>query len=545
VNTFTPTSSRTPTPVPSNTPLPTSTASRTATATATSTVANTFTFTYTGTITPINTDTPSATPTITDTPNPPTLTVSVDSNSPANSIRQPGAADVAVLEVQVSNPSSLAATLTGLTLTAAGNGVDDVGIDAVAVWLDVDGNGVIDGTDSQLGSGSYPANNGSTVIAFTLVVNAGGTVHLLVLDDFTATAPDGTYQVNINAGGLSGASTSGAVLVTGLPATGAIITITHATATTTSSPTAIPSATPTSTFTISYTSTKTFTPTPTGTLAPTTTPSFTPMPPTLSVSVGSNSPGNSNEQPGASNVDVFQVRVTNSSSIQVTLTGLTLAASGTGDDNSGIGSVMIYVDNNADGVLEGSDTYLGTSAYSLDNGTISFGFNSSVPAGTSVNYLVVDNFSTAAPDGTYVAGVNAGGLSGSCAYGSVQFSGLPVSGATITIAHATYTPTVTSTPTETALPNTSTLVVYPNPADGTQPVSIHVPGRTEKSAVMVQIFTVAFRLVRQLEPPQTLVGADVKIDLKDKNGTPLASGLYYVVVTVDSERSVGKLLILK
>lgn len=34
-------------------------------------------------------------------------------------------------------------------------------------------------------------------------------------------------------------------------------------------------------------------------------------------------------------------------------------------------------------------------------------------------------------------------------------------------------------------------------------------------------------------------------DLKDNKGTPLASGLYYVVLTDGSRQSVGKLLLLR
>jgi hypothetical protein len=63
--------------------------------------------------------------------------------------------------------------------------------------------------------------------------------------------------------------------------------------------------------------------------------------------------------------------------------------------------------------------------------------------------------------------------------------------------------------------------------------------------VTVQIFTVAFRLVQQQVFDQVPAGTDVSIELKDKSGKPLASGLYYVVVTVDGNRMIGKLVILR
>jgi hypothetical protein len=61
----------------------------------------------------------------------------------------------------------------------------------------------------------------------------------------------------------------------------------------------------------------------------------------------------------------------------------------------------------------------------------------------------------------------------------------------------------------------------------------------------VQIFTVAFRLVQQQVFEQVPLGTDVPVELKDKAGKPLASGLYYVVVTIDKTKKIAKLMILK
>jgi hypothetical protein len=329
----------------------------------------------------------------------------VDAQSPGSSVQLPGATGVAVLEVQVSNLSALAATLTGMTLSATGSGVDNTGIAMVRIWLDANDDGIVDGSDLLLGSGSYPTDNGTAVIVLNAAVGAGESVHLLVVDDFSALAPEGTYQANINAGGLSATSSSGAAQFTGLPSTGAVITIMHPTATPTWTATVMPSATPseTPTHTATFVPTATRTPTPvptaTATVTPTRTdtPSFTP---------------------------------TTTPTPSVTPTG-------------------------------------------------------------------------------------------------------------------THTPSVTETPTATEQPGNDKPILYPNPSDGTQLVSIHVPGRTGTSDVTVRIFTVAFRLVQQEEFPRAPLGADVKIELKDKSGMPLASGLYYVVVTIDGNKSVGKLLLLR
>jgi hypothetical protein len=310
---------------------------------------------------------------------------------------------------------------------------------------------------------------------------------------------------------------------------------------------------------------------------------------------------------------VLQVIVNNPGSAAVTLTNLVLTAAGSGNDQTGIDSLRVYADNDGDGMVDAGDTLLGTATYLLNNGTTTILLNNAVSAGASLNLLVVDNFASTAPDGTYQATINAGGLSGTSANGNVQFTGLPTTGAVITIMHATATPTLsptvapsstlTATPTRSWTPvatatRTSTLVptntsiptetwtwtpvptstftptasttptpspsltvspsatsteqsgiivpiVYPNPSDGTKPVTIHIPGRAGTSDVKVQIFTVAFRLVQQQVFPQAPVGTDIQIELKDKSEKPLASGLYYVAVTVDGQRTIGKLLILR
>jgi hypothetical protein len=86
-------------------------------------------------------------------------------------------------------------------------------------------------------------------------------------------------------------------------------------------------------------------------------------------------------------------------------------------------------------------------------------------------------------------------------------------------------------------------VIYPNPSTGSGQAQIHIPGRTGASDIKVQIFTLAFRLVQQEVFREIPVGTDIQIALKDKWGHPLASGLYYVVVTIDGKRTIGKLLI--
>ena len=65
------------------------------------------------------------------------------------------------------------------------------------------------------------------------------------------------------------------------------------------------------------------------------------------------------------------------------------------------------------------------------------------------------------------------------------------------------------------------------------------------SAVGVKIFTLAFRLVVEADFQQVPSGTAVAVNLTSRWGTPLADGLYYVVVTTHGGKNTGKLLVLR
>jgi hypothetical protein len=104
--------------------------------------------------------------------------------------------------------------------------------------------------------------------------------------------------------------------------------------------------------------------------------------------------------------------------------------------------------------------------------------------------------------------------------------------------------TFTSTPTLTP-PIEPFPVLYPNPSDGSGPVSIHPSAYYGISDVKVQVFTVAFRKVQEKFYHSVPAGQDLPLLLNDKWGKPMASGLYYVVVSTNRGRSIGKLLLLR
>jgi hypothetical protein len=258
--------------------------------------------------------------------------------------------------------------------------------------------------------------------------------------------------------------------------------------------------------------------------------------------LGTSSPGNSTQIPGNSNVQVLQVKVTNTSGEAVNLNSIVLTASGTGIDNTGITTVKL---------MKGA-AVLASATYSSDNGWVTLGgFSDTVAAGISQTYTVTYDFSSSAPVGTYLAVLSTNGAMqgvGQLSGRPIQATGAPVTSATITVANPTSTPTNTpvNTPTMT-LTSTATPIVkiivdgpYPNPVtDGPSSVDVDLPGPCN---VAWEIFTPAFRKICGESLSATGGKITLKWDLKDKTGSPVANGLYYFRVQVTGSQTKVKIL---
>jgi hypothetical protein len=107
---------------------------------------------------------------------------------------------------------------------------------------------------------------------------------------------------------------------------------------------------------------------------------------------------------------------------------------------------------------------------------------------------------------------------------------------------ATESPTSTVTQAPTALPGH--VGIYPNPAPGPT-VNILPPAYTGTANVRVEVFTLAFRKVQDNNYPDWPSGTAISLNLTGRKGNELANGVYYVVVTVNGQRSIGKLLVLR
>jgi hypothetical protein len=158
---------------------------------------------------------------------PPTLPVEPGDNPPPDTTQPPGASGVVVLQIQVTNPSSLPATLTSLTLSATGTGDDAAGIDGVELWLDADGDGTISSGDTLLGTAVYNSNDGTVNFILNMPMTGGGSLTLLVAVNFSVTAPDGSYQTSVDPGGIAAGNSAGAVEFSGLPVSGSFVNLSH------------------------------------------------------------------------------------------------------------------------------------------------------------------------------------------------------------------------------------------------------------------------------------------------------------------------------
>jgi hypothetical protein len=266
----------------------------------------------------------------------------------------------------------------------------------------------------------------------------------------------------------------------------------------TKTPTATFSAT--QSFTKTPTITRTSTPTPTASFTATPTASATPTPQaTLSLSL---SAAPSNVAPDDFMTYTIQLVVSNGDSNSTVLilnlpTGVTVSGYTTGPSGSISGNQVFWT--------------LGT----LTPGTYTFGVEVTVLNGAS---------------GTLSAQAGVSAPAGEIFSNS----------ASVTVTPFTSTPTATAQVTPVSNP-----VLYPNPVSGPGPILIRLPNYLGVADIPVKVYTIAFRLVDKFTAYQMAGGSDVSLPLTDQGGTPLANGLYYVVVTTPENRSTLKLLIIR
>ncbi len=90
------------------------------------------------------------------------------------------------------------------------------------------------------------------------------------------------------------------------------------------------------------------------------------------------------------------------------------------------------------------------------------------------------------------------------------------------------------------------MLVYPNPVYGPGSVTFQITLVQAEPLVRVEIFTLAFRKVNEVDFNQVPEGTmTISFNLVDRSGKPLANGLYYVVINTNQGRFIAKLLVLR
>jgi len=331
------------------------------------------------------------------------------------------------------------------------------------------------------------------------------------------------------------------------------------------------SNTPTSTATFSSTPTRTFTSTGTSTFTPTSTASYTrTFTPTFTATFSSTptrtftstgTPTNSSTPTATStNTSTHSLTPTGTSTNTPTVTPTTTRTMTPTNTATATSSATRTMTSTPSFTTTSSPTasYTVTST-STRSFTPTFSFTS-----TATNSSTSTNSYTATLTASFTSTVTATFTATRTATPSFTFTGTftptrtstssftPTSSSTFTpTASKTFTPfpsftftqTPTSTPTVTSTPGTGP-VIYPNPISGLGPAHLSVP-LTGVSDVKVTLYSSAFRSLNSLSCSNVAPGTVLDIPLTDRNGNPLANGVYYLVVQAQGKRWIVKLMVLR
>jgi hypothetical protein len=318
------------------------------------------------------------------------LGVQAGPTNPAPSSELPTASQVPMLAVRAANNSWSDIQVQSVTVTASGTGdlVNDV--QAVELWDDVDGNGQVDPTDVLMGTTTFPV--ASTTATFTGMIHhmaANEVEHWLVVMTFNNASVGTTFGLSLAANADIGAvdlTWGNNVVIEGAPVAGGSKLIQSAGSG------------------------------------------------DLSVYLGPKTPVGQQVAPGTGGTTVVQLVLAAGSVDDVMVTRMRFTATGSGLDNLDVVNVSLYEDVDGDGGLSGTDTLVGSTTYSQDNGMITFSGLSSVTvsAGTAKHFILVYDFASGiAGQQSYAVLVLTGGDFAATGVGSSQAivaQGAPVVG---------------------------------------------------------------------------------------------------------------------
>ncbi|MGC8863748.1 MAG: hypothetical protein ACP5R5_13375, partial [Armatimonadota bacterium] len=268
-----------------------------------------------------------------------------------------------------------------ITLSANGTGDDLADISSVELWLDVNGDGIVQSPgDTLLASGTYSADNGWVKLAPAAgyVLPSMMPVDFLVSYTMSGSGNAGdTYSfqvVDIDSVGLMSGQRAGLV---GVP---------------------VPSCE------------KARAPIPTG---------------TLTVNSGLYSP---QDHWGFANEDnvMLQLYLGADKWENLSLYSITLEANGTGNDAADIASVKVYEDQDGNGALDPDEPLLGSGTYPFDNGACTIGLAKTITRSQGINLLIVYSMGVCAGGQTYWFTVTGIGALGALTGNEANKIGLPL-----------------------------------------------------------------------------------------------------------------------
>jgi hypothetical protein len=119
-------------------------------------------------------------------PPPVALAAAAGPAAAASASAAPGAANVPMLQLRLT-PANGSASLTAITLAARGDGRDDLDLTAVRLFVDGNGNGVVDAGEAPVAAGQIASDDGTVKLTLATPLTLAGPVDLLVAADVAST----------------------------------------------------------------------------------------------------------------------------------------------------------------------------------------------------------------------------------------------------------------------------------------------------------------------------------------------------------------------
>jgi hypothetical protein len=111
----------------------------------------------------------------------------------------------------------------------------------------------------------------------------------------------------------------------------------------------------------------------------------------VTVALGGSTPPSHTVAAGASDVPMIEFLVTPAS--QQTITGVTVQASGTGNEQTDVTAVKLYIDKNSNGAVDAGDSVVATGTFAANDGTVTLAVNPGLVITTPTALMVTYSFS--------------------------------------------------------------------------------------------------------------------------------------------------------